>query len=86
MHWDIFPNALILKGVQLHDSEHCDSGAFAIVYSGMHDGRRVALKKPRRRQIVAESGSSASRTRTFKVRLQLFDVGITVKHFATSLT
>ena len=67
-HWGIFPNALILTDVQLLDDEFCDSGAFAIVYRGKYDGKRVALKKPRKRETMDDSENM------FKVRLQLLDV------------
>ena len=82
-HWSIFPNALILTDVQLQGDEFCDSGAFAIVYRGIYDGKRVALKKPRKRQITDGSGSDTSKM--FKVRLQLFNVDHTIKCFSVHL-
>ena len=64
-HWEIFPNALILKDVQLLDSERAGSGGFADVYRGMHDGQMVALKKPRTRP-PSEDHRNSSRDNVIK--------------------
>ena len=86
--WEIFPNALLLQDVSVHDSASAGSGAFATVYCGVHDGKMVALKKPHIRPPPAEDGDSDSKTRmiqNFKVRSQCFVAGTAVNLFSVHL-